>query len=119
MSEYIIPQEMNQSDRIGSFTFPQAGIMGAGILLVLFMFAMVPMILAVLCAPFIAISTVYLMYKKKFNIPIYEFFFVYITYRSTPKLYVYRTNNLKDEYDDLEQIDFIVDDEEDSNQEVT
>ncbi|PGK51552.1 hypothetical protein CN918_27560 [Priestia megaterium] len=119
MSEYIIPQEMNQSDRIGSFTFPQAGVMGAGILLILFMFAMTPMFLALISAPFIAFATVYLMYKKKYNIPIYEFFFVYITYRSTPKLYVYRTNNLKDEYDDLEQINFIVDDEEEENQEVT
>lgn len=117
MNEYIIPQEMNQSDRIGNFTLPQAGVMGAGILLILFMLAMLPSILlAIILDIPIAFLTVYLMYKKKYNIPVYEFFFVFITYKSMPKLYVYRANNLKDEYDDEEQFNFII--EEDENEEV-
>lgn len=119
MNEYIIPQEMNQSDRIGNFTLAQAGVMGGGLLLMLFMFAFLPsMIVALILDIPIGILTVYLMYKKKYNIPVYEFFFVYITYKSMPKLYVFRTNNLKDEYDDKEVLDFIVDDNEQQEEEV-
>lgn len=113
MNEYIIPQEMNQSDRIGKFTLPQAAVMGGGIMLILFMLTFLPnIILGIILAIPIAILTVYLMYKKKYNIPVYEFFLVYITYKAMPQLYVYRTNNLRDEYDDKQQISFIFDEEE-------
>lgn len=117
MSEYIIPQEMNQSDRIGNFTLAQAGVMGGGILLILFMIAVMPnVLLAIIIDIPIGILTIILMYKKKYNIPIYEFFFVFITYKSMPKLYVYRTNNVKDEYEE-EILDFLVEEQETKEEE--
>lgn len=112
MSEYIIPQEMNQSDRIGNFTLAQASVMGGGILLILFMIAVMPNVwLAIALDIPIGFLTIFLMYKRKYNIPVYEFFFVFVTYKSMPKLYVYRTNNVKDEYEE-ESLDFLVEEQE-------
>ena len=116
MSEYIIPQEMNQSDRIGNFTIAQAGVMGSGIMLILFMLAILPTLVALVVDIPLAMLTIFLMYKKKYNIPIYEFFFVYITYRSMPKLYVYRTNNIKDEYEEDNNLDFLIDEHEEEEE---
>jgi len=116
--EFIIPQEMNQSDRIGSLTIPQAGVMGGGIMLILFMIAVIPhLVIALILDVPLAILTVYLMYKKKYNIPVYEFFFVYISYMSMPKLYLYRTDNLTSEYEEeQEKLAFLID--EDPSEEV-
>lgn len=99
MYEYTVPQEFNQEDRIGNFTMAQAMILGAGVLI--FMMLMVsglPVYVYVGAAPFLAIITAFLMFKKKYNIPIYEFALVYFTYKASPKLLIYRKENLRDEY---------------------
>lgn len=81
----------------------QAAILGAGVLLLLLMFAMgVHIYLILLAFPFLAGIVVFLMYKKVYNIPIYEFGLVYFTYKATPKLFIYRKENLRDEYLDME-----------------
>lgn len=113
MYEYTVPQEFNQDDRIGSFTMPQAMILGGGVLLVLLMFAMnvnVFIILAIL--PFLASCIAFLMYKRVYNIPVYEFGLVYFTYKATPKLFIFRKENLRDEFLDMETKLLFIEDEE-------
>lgn len=113
MYEYTVPQEFNQDDRIGNFTMPQAMILGASVLLLLMMFAMgvhIYLILALL--PLLAAFTIFLMYKKVYNIPIYEFGLVYFTYKATPKLFIYRKENLRDEFLDMETRLLLIEDGE-------
>jgi hypothetical protein len=99
MNDYIIPQEFNQSDRIGKYTFPQAFIFGGGILVIMLLLASgmkfwitIPLALIVL------IITFYVMYVKKQGIPIYEFLFIYVVFQSTPKLLIYRPDNKTNEF---------------------
>jgi hypothetical protein len=105
MYEYIVPQEFNQSDRIGKFTIAQAFILGGGGVIAMFLLTVLSIIWAVIIAIPVAVLMVYLMFKKVNDIPIYEFAFVYIIYKSMPKLLIYRPDNLKDDYwleDELE-----------------
>lgn len=111
MYEYVIPQEFNQSDRLGPFTMPQAAILGAGGILIMFMLSTLSLWISLPLSIVIAVITAYFMYKKVNRIPMYEFIFVYGTYRSMPKLLIYRKENIKDEY--IDDIDiFLIDDEE-------
>lgn len=113
MYEYTVPQEFNQDDRIGNFTMPQAMILGAAILLLLMLFATgvhVYLILGLL--PLIAAGTIFLMYKRMYNIPIYEFGLVYFTYKATPKLFIYRKENIRDEFLDMETKLLLIEEEE-------
>lgn len=103
MREYIIPQEFNQSDRIGKFTIPQALILGGGIVIILLMMATMNFFVALVLSAPIGALMAYLMFKKVNEIPVYEFALVYIVYRSMPKQYIYRADNIKDEFvDDLD-----------------
>ena len=113
MYEYTVPQEFNQDDRIGNFTMPQVFILGAAVLLILFLFAVgvnVFIILTVL--PFVAGLAIFLMYKRVYNIPIYEFGLVYFTYKATPKLFIYRKENLRDEFLDMETKLLLIEEED-------
>lgn len=112
MYEYTVPQEFDQDDRIGSFTMPQAMILGIGVLILLMMFAFdVNIFLILSILPFLAAGIAFLMYKRVYNIPIYEFGFVYFTFKATPKLFIYRKENLRDEFLDMEtQLLFIEED---------
>lgn len=99
MYEYTVPQEFNQNDRIGNFTIPQAFIMGGGVLLImLLMSSGINILLALVLDVPIAVLTIYLMYKKKYDIPIYEFAMIYIMYKATPKLLIYRKENVREEF---------------------
>lgn len=104
MYEYIIPKEFNQSDRIGNFTLPQAMILGAGGVMILFILASSLLLGAIVALP-IGIFTAILMYKKVNEIPVYEFFLVYLIYRTMPKLLIYKPDNVKTDFweeDELE-----------------
>jgi uncharacterized membrane protein len=105
MKEYLIPKEFNQSDRIGNFTMPQVVILGGTTVLCLFMMSIMPVLLAAIISVPVLILMVFAMYKTVNGIPIYEFALVYAVYRAMPKRLVYRTNNLKDEFALLEEID--------------
>lgn len=107
MYEYTIPQEFNQSDRIGPFNIAQAFILGAGgIIIMLLLSSSMPIWLSILIAIPIFILTVYTMFKKFNGIPIYEFALVYVTYIAMPKLLIYRMDNTREEY--FEEVDFIM-----------
>ena len=113
MYEYTVPQEFNQEDRIGNFTMPQALILGASVLLLLMMFAVgVHIFIILTLLPFIAGGAAFLMYKRVYNIPIYEFGLVYFTYKATPKLFIYRKENLRDEFLDMETKLLLIEDED-------
>jgi hypothetical protein len=98
MREYIIPQEFNQSDRIGKFTMPQVMILGFSGIIIMAMLSILSWKIAVPISIPLAILTIYVMVKKVNGIPIYEFSLVYLTYRAMPKLYIYRGDNLNDDY---------------------
>jgi hypothetical protein len=77
----------------------QAMILGGGVLIFMMMMASGLNVFIYLGAlPFIAGITAFLMFKRVYDIPIYEFGLVYFTYKASPKLLVYRKENLRDEY---------------------
>ncbi|QST03015.1 hypothetical protein IMZ31_20935 (plasmid) [Pontibacillus sp. ALD_SL1] len=116
MYEYTVPQEMNQQDRIGNFTMSQAAILGAGTLIGMLLLASgMNIILALVLDVFIAAGCAYLMYKKKYNIPIYEFGLVYLMFIATPRLLVYRKENMLD--DETGDIQILIDEEEEEGDE--
>lgn len=98
MYEYVIPQEFNQSDRIGNYTIPQAMILGFGVLLIALILASgfisfwigIPLSFVILGVTF------YVMKKTINGIPLYEFFLIYAIYRSSPKLIIYKLDNTKE-----------------------
>lgn len=101
MYEYTIPQEFNQSDKIGNLSMPQVFILGFGVLVMMFLAASgLNLFIAILLDIPIGIGTLYLMYKKINKIPLYEFILVFAVYKTSPKLLLYRANNLKDEFDE-------------------
>lgn len=111
MYEYIVPQDFNQEDRIGNFTMPQAMILGGGVIIFMLMMALgVNIIVNLAFLPVIGGLTIYLMYKKVYNIPIYEFALVYLTFKATPRLFIYRKENVRDEYLDDEELFFLEED---------
>jgi len=111
MYEYVIPQEFNQSDRIGNFTIPQAMVLGGGVVLIMFFLATMSLWVSLPISLIIAGLTIYTMFKKVNNIPIYEFVLVYAVYRTMPKVLVYRKENIRDEFIDEIEL-FLEDDEE-------
>lgn len=113
-NEYIIPQEFNQSDRIGPFTIPQAFILGAGGLIIMILLSSgMPIWLGALISIPFGILTPYTMFKKINSIPVYEFILVYFTFKSMPKVLIYRMDNMKtDYYDEVEENIIVFDDEE-------
>jgi hypothetical protein len=103
MNEYIIPQELNQMDRIGKFTLHQAGIIGLGGLIAMILLSGgLPIVLGFILAIPTMVITLIAAFMKKHNIPIYEFLFIYLMYRSTPKLLIYRADNIHDDFLDWE-----------------
>ena len=113
MYEYIIPQEFNQSDKLGPFTMPQAAILGAGVILMMFMMSAFNLLVSIPSSIVIGIITFYFMVAKKNKIPMYEFIFVWATYRNIPKLLIYKKDNIRDQYIDEIEL-FLVDGEQES-----
>lgn len=110
MNEYIIPKEYSQDDRIGSYTIPQAIVLGAGTILGMFFFVVLPTLLGVPLFILIEILAVFLVFYKINDIPMYEFIPVYLIYASTPKLLMFRADNIKDEY--IDEVEWFMFDEE-------
>lgn len=118
MYEYIVPQEFNQDDRIGNFTIPQAFILGIGVILGMGLLASgMNIFLAIFLEIPLGILIVTLMYKKKYEMPIYEFALVYMMYRATPKLLIYKKENIKDIYLVEEDALFLEEETENLNEE--
>lgn len=117
--EYTIPQELNREDRIGPFTIAQVFIIAIGAMIVGFtiisgMSGLGTLITIVLLVPVL----LFFMYKKYYTIPVYEFVLVYLVYVATPKLLIYRTDNIKDEYYEDEKIKVIYEDEDINEEEL-
>lgn len=97
--EYTIPQELNREDRIGPFTIAQMIIIGIGLMIVGGTIMIGASIVVIIATAILIIPVmVFFMYKKYYTIPVYEFVVVYLVYIATPKLLIYRTENVKDEY---------------------
>ena len=107
MYDYTVPQEFNQGDRIGNFTMPQLAIVGCSVLIFMLMMASgVHIILMLILLIPQATLTLFLMYKKYYDIPVYEFALIYLVYKATPKLLIYRKENVRDEYIEEEMLFF-------------
>lgn len=107
MAYHVIPQQFNQSDKIGRFTMPQFTILGAiTIIYVLIVISSNFWISLISFFPLVILALI-LMYFRVNKIPIYEFLFIYLIYMGSPKLLVYRSDNLKSIEDKEEGIGFI------------
>lgn len=112
MYEYIVPRELNIADRIGSFTLVQWAFIASGGLLVMFMFisnAIPFWVPASTAIPIMSLSF-FLALFKRYDMPIYEFVFVYLTFKFRPKEMIYGSgdgfDNIYEDYED-EQSDQI------------
>lgn len=107
MRKHIIPQEFNQHDKIGKFSVPQVAVLAVGT----FIFVMIVMVsdfIVSLIAFFpIAVFTFIFMFFKINRVPLYEFLLVYLVYAGTPKLLIYRSNNVKTEEDVEDELIFV------------
>lgn len=107
MSYHVIPQQFNQSDKIGRFTMPQISILGAiAVIYVLIVISSNFWVSLISFFPLALVAFV-LMYFKVNKIPIYEFLFIYLIYMGSPKLLVYRSDNLRSIDEKEEGIGFI------------
>lgn len=102
MYEFIIPQEFDQDDRIGKFTIPEAMIFGGGVVISAFLLALsfIPFWLSIPLSLIILGVTFYFIKKKINTIPMYEFIFVFMIYKSSPKLLIYKKENVKEDFID-------------------
>lgn len=114
MNDYIIPKEFNQGDRIGNFTIPQAVILGVCVLIcMLLLISGIQIFVALSIAPVIFIIGAVFMYYKINAIPLYEFVLIYLVYKVTPKLLIYRADNVRDEFVNDAEYFLLVDEDED------
>ncbi len=107
MARHVIPQQFNQSDKIGKFTMPQITILGAITVIYVLIMISSNLIVSVIAFFPLAIVALVLMYFKVNKIPIYEFLFIYLIYIGSPKLLVYRSDNLRSLDEKEEGIGFI------------
>lgn len=95
MRKHKIPQEFNQHDKIGKITMPQAMILGVGAFLFVIIVITFNFIISIIAFFPIALITAVFMFFKVNRVPIYEFLMVYLVYSGTPKLLIYRSDNVK------------------------
>ena len=110
--EYIIPKEVNQADTIGGFTLPQIAIAALGVLIsLLLLSSSLSLVISFSISIPLLIFTALLVFKKVHDIPVYEFFMIYIMYRTLPKRLIYRADNFNDDFyeDEEEESLFMVD----------
>lgn len=107
MRKHIIPQEFNQSDKIGKITMPQAMVLAVGAFL--FVIIVISFNFFVSIAAFfpIALVTFVFMFFRVNKMPLYEFLMVYLVYSGTPKLLIYRSDNVKAIEDEDDGIEFL------------
>lgn len=100
MNEYVIPQEFNQSDRIGKYTMPQAMILGFGLVVAMLLLAsgFLPYFISIPIALVVLVLTFIFMNKKINSIPLYEFILVWSVFLTSPKLIIYKLDNNKDSF---------------------
>lgn len=91
----IIPQNLNQSDRIGKFTFQELGVVAVGVILFFINILFFNLFFALFSAIPIGIG-VFLFLKMKVNdLPLYQYLMIYLIYKTQPKKLIYRTDNRK------------------------
>lgn len=103
MNSYKVPKELNQVDRFGKFTLPQLVIIGIAValfMLILTSGISMPIVVA-LTVPIAGVALI-AVYKKVYDIPIYMYAVIYLRFKSTPKQYVYRSSNLRENYIQVE-----------------
>ena len=104
---YIIPQEFDQSDKIGKITVPQAVVLAIGATIFVLIVISSSLLVSLLSFIPIAITTCVFMFVKVNKVPLYEFLMIYVLYVGTPKLLIYRSDNLKSFEDKEDEIGFI------------
>ncbi|MCU7666969.1 hypothetical protein [Bacillus thuringiensis] len=104
---HVIPQQFNQSDKIGRFTISQIIILGAVAIIYILIVMSSNFWISIIALFPLSILAFVLMYFRVNKIPIYEFLFIYLIYMGSPKLLVYRSDNLKSIEEKEEGIGFI------------
>ncbi|PDZ94127.1 hypothetical protein CON36_35435 [Bacillus cereus] len=104
---HVIPQQFNQSDKIGRFTISQIVILGAVAIIYILIVMSSNFWISIIALFPLSILAFVLMYFRVNKIPIYEFLFIYLIYMGSPKLLVYRSDNLKSIEEKEEGIGFI------------
>ncbi|GAB6426331.1 hypothetical protein bcgnr5378_30070 [Bacillus cereus] len=109
MRDFKIPTEFNRADQIAGFTLPQLGIMGGGLAICGGMIASpMPILLSLIISLPIGIITCILMFFKKMNMPIYEYYIVKLAYSVTPRRMIYRKENKRNLNSKQEEISFLI-----------
>lgn len=109
MRDFKVPTEFNRGDQIAGFTFPQLGILGGAFAICGIMFAssMSPLVSLILSVP-IGLVACFFAFRKKMNIPIYEYYIVKLSYIMVPKRMVYRKENKRHLESTREEIAFLI-----------
>ena len=111
MYDFIVPQELNISDRIGKFTFPQLGFLAGGMLVVMLLLITdsIPIWVSLMLGiPIMSICLI-LGFFKKYDIPMYEYLIIWVTYKSLPKEMIYSATEVQDEVYEFEEEEEIED----------
>lgn len=107
MYKYRIPNEFNQSDKIGKLAMPQAVVLAIGVTIFVLCVITLDLVLSLIAAIPIGFITLVFMFVKINRIPIYEFLMIYLLFMGTPKLLIYRSDNLKSLEEHEDEIGFI------------
>lgn len=107
MYKYRIPNEFNQADKIGRLAMPQAVVLAVGVTIFVLCVISFELIVSLLLAVPIGLTTLVFMFVKVNKVPLYEFLMIYLLYIGTPKLLIYRSDNLKGFEEQEEQIGFL------------
>lgn len=107
MYKYRIPNEFNQADKIGKLAMPQAVVLAIGVTIFVLCVITFELVISLLLAVPIGLTTLVFMFVKVNKVPLYEFLMIYLLYIGTPKLLIYRSDNLKGFEEQEEQIGFL------------
>jgi hypothetical protein len=99
---FIVFQELNVADRLGKFTMVQWAFLASGIMLAMFVLIMgfLPIIPSIILGFIIIGFSAFLAFFERYGMPFYEFFFVFLAFKSTPKEMVYGSNSMDEDEDE-------------------
>ena len=102
MYNFIVFQELNVADRLGKFTMTQWAFLAGGIVSAMFLLIMgwMPIIPSMIVGFLLVALSAFIAFYEKYGMPFYEFFFVFLTYKSQVKEMVYGSNSMEDDEDD-------------------
>jgi hypothetical protein len=104
MYEFIVPQEINISDKIGGFTIPQLAFVSFGLLIsMMLLISEIPIYVSLIIAIPLMVLSLVLAFYKKYSLPLYQFLMIYAMYRTMPKNLIYRMDNIREEYWGIEE----------------